>query len=126
MASRAASESEVVAYLRELEPDLADLSLWTRNLVLETDRDLSERIYRGWRGVGYHHPEAGYVCAIYPRTGEVQLLFEHGASLPDPEGLLQGEGTQTRTLHVTSSSPRMKRAIATLLQQAVAQRLLFR
>jgi hypothetical protein len=61
-----------------------------------------------------------------PRTGEVQLLFEHGGLLPDSEGLLHGEGTQTRTLQVTSSSPRMKRAIATLLQQAVAQRLLFR
>jgi hypothetical protein len=41
---------------------------------------------------------AGYVCGIFPRAGEVRLLFEHGAALADPEGIFTGGGTQTRYL----------------------------
>jgi hypothetical protein len=64
---------------------------------------------------------------ICPRTGEVQLLFEHGALLPDSEGLLHGEGTQTRTLQVTSTSPRSyearnRNALAAGCRAAVAVR----
>ena len=85
-----------------------------------------ERVYRGWRGVGFRHPEAGFVCAIYPRGEAVELLFEHGAALADPEGLLEGEGRQTRVLRVAGPDGAAERAIRTLVQQAVAQRLLER
>ena len=64
--------------------------------MLAGDPDLTERVYLGWDGIGFRHPDGGYVCAIYPRGGEVRLLFEHGARLEDRAGLLEGHGTQTR------------------------------
>jgi hypothetical protein len=90
--------------------------------VLAADPDLTEHVYEGWRGVGYRHPEAGYVCGIFPQAGgEVRLLFEHGASLQDPEGVLQGSGSQTRYLVVAE---RDEQLIARYVQQAIAEGLL--
>jgi hypothetical protein len=75
-------------YLRHEAPELAGLALWLRSVLLAAESDLEQRVHRGWQGVGFHHPDAGYVCGIFPRREGLQLLFEHGASLPDPEGVL--------------------------------------
>jgi hypothetical protein len=114
----------VLAYLRDEHSDLADLAAWTRAAVLAADPDLTERVYRGWRGVGFRHPEAGYVCAIYPRHEAVELLFEHGASLADPDGALLGGGTQTRYLRVEQPSRETGERITAYVGQAIAEQLL--
>ena len=116
--------SEALDYLRSEHARVFQLAAWVRDAVLAADPDLSERVYRGWRGVGFRHPEAGYVCAIFPQDDEVQLLFEHGASLPDPDGLLRGEGTQTRFILVRTPDAALRAQIGAYVQQAVAQRLL--
>jgi hypothetical protein len=90
--------------------------------VLAADPDLSERLYPGWRGVGYRHPEAGYVCGLFPQPdGELRLLFEHGATIADPEGVLEGPGTQTRYIIARELDPTL---VARYVQQAIAQQLL--
>jgi hypothetical protein len=122
--ARGASEAEVLSYLEEQHPALFELAAWVRKAVLAADPDLGERVYRGWRGIGFHHPEAGYVCAIYPRTGWIVLLFEHGASLHDPEGALLGEGKQTRFLRIEGPTPETRTLVTSYVQQAIAERLL--
>jgi hypothetical protein len=68
---------DVRDFLRDSHPGLADLALWVREAVLAGEADLTERVYHGWDGIGFRHPDAGYVCAIYPREQEqeVRLLF---------------------------------------------------
>lgn len=122
----ASTEAEVLGYLRDESGPLFELAAWARRAVVDADPDLTERVYRGWRGVGFRHPDAGYVCAIHPRGDRVDLLFEHGASLPDPEGVLEGSGTQTRVLRLRKPSDAAAGTIARYVQQAVAQRLLER
>ena len=119
-----ATEREVTAYLSEEHPQLVALSLSTRAAVLAADPDLTERVYRGWRGIGFRHPDAGFVCAIYPRTDCVVLLFEHGASLPDPDGVLAGERRQTRFMRIERGDATTAERVTTYVQQAIAQRLL--
>jgi hypothetical protein len=119
-----AGVSGALEYLREEHEHCYELAAWIREAVLEADPDLTERVYRGWRGVGFRHPEGGYVCAIYPRSEWVVLLFEHGASLPDPDGILLGDGAQTRFIHVAAPSPAVRGQIVAYVQQAVAERLL--
>ena len=112
-------------FLHERHPDAADLALRVRALVREADSDLGEKVHRGWGGVGFRHPDAGYVCAIFPRPdGTVRLLFEHGVRLDDRGGLLEGNGLQTRyvTLRGTPSDPPAA-ALADLVRDAVAERL---
>jgi hypothetical protein len=126
LGSGTTSEAEVLAYLRSEHGPLYELAAWTRRVVLDAEPDFTERVYRGWQGIGFHHPEAGYVCAIYPREDRVDLLFEHGAALADPDGVLAGEGAQTRFYRVAARSQPTAAAIRMLVQQAVAQRLLSR
>lgn len=101
----------------------ADIALWTCNIVAVADQDLAARVYRGWQGIGFRHPEAGYVCGVFPRGHWVMLLFEHGASMTDPEGVLLGEGAQTRFLRIDEPSEETAALIDRYVQQAVAERL---
>ncbi|MGI5178720.1 DUF1801 domain-containing protein [Dactylosporangium sp. CA-152071] len=82
-------------------PDIAVLARHLRDVIVEARPELTERVYRGWHGLGFHHPERGYVAAIFPGTDSVSVGFEHGADLPDPHGLLQGTGKRLRYLHFT-------------------------
>jgi hypothetical protein len=118
------AEPEAVAFLRGLDAEAFEPAAWTREQVLAADPDLTERIYRGWRGVGFRHPDAGYVCGLFPRHGRVELLFEYGTSLADPDEVLTGAGTQTRVLHVTAADPETADRIRVYVQQAIAERLL--
>ena len=116
---------DVDDFLRDSHPGLAVLALWVREAVLTGEPDLTERVYVGWDGIGFRHPDAGYVCAIYPREQEreVRLLFEHGVRLEDREGLLEGAGTQTRFIRVRERDDRLAAAIGRYVHDAVAERL---
>jgi hypothetical protein len=114
---------EISRYLSERHPELLDLALWVRQLVLEAEPDLAERLYRGWDGIGFRHPAGGYVCAIYPRDDEVRLLFEHGARLKDPDRILQGEGSQTRFIPITKRNNELAAVLQQYVNAAVAERL---
>jgi hypothetical protein len=100
-----------------------ELALWVRAVVLAAEPDLTERIYRGWDGIGFRHPDAGYVCAIYPHADHVRLLFEHGVRLSDPRELLEGAGTQTRYVSLRGADESVVPALTELVRDAVAERL---
>jgi hypothetical protein len=122
--ARDATEAEVIAYLRERHAAHYELAVWIRRAVLAADPDLTERIFPGWNGVGFRHPEAGYLCAIYPRSEWVVLHFEHGAALPDPDGILLGDGSTTRFVRIQEPSATTGQQITAYVQQAIAERLL--
>ena len=117
---------EAETYLREHHAPTADLALWVRDVVKRADPDLTEKVYRGWQGVGFRHPDAGYVVAVYPRSEWVVLLFEHGVSMPDPEGVLMGDGKQTRFIRIDDATDEVAALVDRYVQQAIAQRLLDR
>jgi hypothetical protein len=73
--------------LAEHNGEVADLTRRLRAAVLTGRPELTEKIYLGWYGV-----------ALFPRADEVHVGFEHGVDLPDPDGLLQGDGRQVRYL----------------------------
>ena len=122
--ARDATQDEVLAYLRSEHPGVYDVAAWARRAVLDADPDLAERIFRGWRGVGFRHPEAGFVCALYERDGGLVLLFEHGATMADPDSVLRGGGTQTRFLAIDEHDEETAARIRRYVQQAIGERLL--
>ena len=61
----------------------------------------------------------GYIA---PQTKHVNLGFMHGASLSDPEGLLQGTGKELRHVKVRSMAEAGRPGLRHLLQAAVAER----
>ena len=60
---------------------------------------------------------------VFPLPDRVNLYFEHGASLDDPDHLLQGDTKQTRYLELRSHKDIRRRALTRLVRQAVTDRL---
>ena len=112
-----------VEFLTEEHPETAGLALHLRDVVRNAEPDFEERVYRGWDGIGFRHPDAGFVCAIYPQAEHVRLLFEHGRALQDPDGLLEGDGRQTRYVTVRAADPVLAAKLRDLVRAAVSERL---
>ncbi|MGY1630759.1 DUF1801 domain-containing protein [Geodermatophilus sp. SYSU D01186] len=73
-----------------------------RTVLLDAHPQLQERVRHGWHSLNYRDPTAGFVCAVFPTADRVQLVFEHGVRLPDPEHRLSGTGRQVRTLDLAA------------------------
>src|SRR5688500_17507405 len=93
---------ELDALLAHHPDAVAAIALRLREVLLAARPDLAERVRPGWHSVNFHDPDAGFVCAIFPLADRVQLVFERGASLPDPHHRLGGTGRQVRTLEFTA------------------------
>jgi hypothetical protein len=57
------------------------------------------------RCLRYSHARCGYFCGLYPQVSSAQLLFEFGVLLPDPEGLLEGDGSHVRFVTIWANQP---------------------
>jgi hypothetical protein len=61
----------------------------------------------------------GYIC---PLDKYVRLGFYYGGGLPDPAGLLQGEGKRLRHIKIYSLAEGERPEVRRLLEQAVRER----
>ena len=91
-----------------------------RDCVLAAMPEATERVNRGWQGLAYHHPAAGYVCGVFVLKEMVKLGFEFGALLADHNGRLSGNGLQVRYLEIRDHNDVDAAAIADFIRQAVA------
>jgi hypothetical protein len=95
--------AEVEELLAAHPDDVAAAARRLREVILDAHPQLVERVRHGWHSVNYADPAAGFVCAVFPLADRVQLVFERGAQLPDPERLLCGSGRTVRTLEFRSA-----------------------
>jgi hypothetical protein len=95
-------ERELEELLADHPDRVADVFRRVREVLLEGQPSLVERVRPGWHSVNFHDPVAGFVCALFPQADRVQLVFERGALLPDPHHRLGGTGRQVRTLEFTA------------------------
>jgi len=64
-----------------------------RRVILNVDPRISETIK--WKAPTFMFK--GNIASFYPRTTKhVSLMFHTGAALPDPTGLLEGDGDTSR------------------------------
>jgi hypothetical protein len=73
--------------------------------------------------ISYSPNEHGYegVLAIRASANGVELYFNRGKELPDPEKLLRGSGKQTRSIHMEGASTLARPAVARLIDEAIAR-----
>ena len=93
-----ATDDEVDRLLADVPDGVARTVQRLRAVIRAGGPDLTEAVRTGWRSINYRDPRAGFVCAVFPSADRVQLVFEHGARLPDPHGRLVGTGRQVRAL----------------------------
>ena len=99
--------------------DVVDIAQRLRGVLLEALPDLVERARPGWHSINYAHADAGFVCALFPYADRVDLVFEHGARLPDPDGRLIGTTRQVRTLRVAPGTDVEPELVVEFLDAAV-------
>ena len=91
-----------------------------RSLIRETVPEAAELAYPVWHAIGYRHPHSGYFCGIFPHTDRVNLAFEFGVLLPDPQGILEGDGKQVRYMRIREPADIHSEAIQDLIQSALS------
>lgn len=115
-----AQNEEIDALLADYRLAVRDMVAALRGVVRAAVPDATEAVYLRWRGIGYRHRQAGYFCGIFPQTDQVRLLFEFGILLPDPSGILAGDGKQTRYLTIRDPQVLPVAAIRQLITEALA------
>src|SRR5438094_7384657 len=97
----------LVKFLRPYDPEIRELALQLRALVLEEMAPCYENIYDAYSAVAIGYGASDrlrdgiFHIAVY--SNHVNLGFNDGASLEDPKGILQGSGKQIR--HITIKAP---------------------
>jgi hypothetical protein len=72
--------------------------------------------------ISYSPDERGYegVLAIRASAKGVELYFNRGKELPDPDKLLRGSAKQVRFIHMEGASTLRRPAVARLIDEAIA------
>jgi hypothetical protein len=118
-----APRPEYLEFLKPFGAEITELALATRALVLRAAPGCSELIYDAYSAVatGYSYTgrptDAFLHIAVYARW--VNLGFNRGALLKDPEGLLAGTGRWTRHVRIARPSDLKSRPLASLVKAAV-------
>ena len=109
--------------LADYPPNIRELAGELRRRIKSLLPEAEERVYPVWRGIGYRHPAAGYLGAIFPQQEMVKLGLEHGAQLPDPANILKPGptgGRQVRYVEIAGPEDINREALAALLMAALA------
>lgn len=125
MSRESAPPDAVQAFLAEFPPQVQQIALRLRRLLVERIPSVTEHVYPGWRIVSYRLGEghANQVCWIAPLRDGVNLGLCRGAALPDPAGLLHGKAKQARNIRLRSPEDCAHPAVAELVDAAVAEHL---
>jgi hypothetical protein len=79
--------------------------------------------YRSWFVISYSPNEHGYegVLGIRADADGVKLFLNRCKELPDPAKLLQGSGSQVRSIDVEGASTLARPEVARLIDEAIAR-----
>ena len=112
-------------FLEAYDPTVARLYLAARTAVLEAAPDANELIYDAYNAVttAYSFTErlAEAFCHVAAYRAYVNLGFNRGASLQDPERILVGKGARIRHVRISGPADLASPAVRRLLGDAVAQ-----
>jgi hypothetical protein len=106
-------------------PEVEEIARRLRVLVGEIHPDAVEAPRPGERTAGYGvgpKKMSETYAYIAPQREYVNLGFYHGASLPDPEGLLEGAGKALRHVKIRSANDADRPALRRLLKAALTER----
>ena len=108
------------------DPHVRDLASRTRSLIVDVYPEVVEVPWPRQNVAGYGigpKKMSEHFCYIALHKDHVNLGFNQGAELPDPEGLLEGPGTMLRHTKIAESGDLQDPALRRLLDAARAHRV---
>ncbi|HTT19208.1 MAG TPA: DUF1801 domain-containing protein [Candidatus Sulfotelmatobacter sp.] len=118
-------DRQLLGYLAAYSPHISDLTLALRDVVLEEAPDSIESISRGYAlAIGFSFtgkPVKDGFCHVVTYSTHVNLGFNRGALLPDPNGLLVGKGKWIRHITIQNQNELEHPAIRRYLEAAIEQ-----
>jgi hypothetical protein len=114
--------TELIKFLQPYERAVQKLALSVRSLVLEEMAPCHENIYDAYNAVamGYGPSErlsdGVFHIAVYAKG--VNLGFNHGANLHDPNGILEGAGKQIRHIKIRTEADLARPEVRSYVRRA--------
>ena len=124
--AEANAAKQLGAFIRKFDPTDQRLIRGVRRAVRQRFPTANELVWDNYNFfvIGYSPTErpSDAIVSIAARANGVGLCFIHGASLPDPDKLLLGAGSQTRFIRLDSPQvldrPEVERLVAAAIAQA--------
>ena len=118
-------------FLRGYPENLRLIAQDMRELVRSTFPSAVEKVYTGWKVIGYrlpHGTKSTYFCCIAPQRKEndVLLAFEYGIAMQDPKTLLEGKGTKVRFVRIRRKDQYSEQDLTWLIEEAAKVAIEFR
>ena len=98
-------DPRLLGFLEAYDRSIAGLALSLREIILDEVPDASESVYQVYTVAiwfGFSGKMKDMFCYIATNAGHVNLGFPRGASLPDPNRVLEGEGKTMRHIKFRS------------------------
>jgi hypothetical protein len=118
-------ERRLLGYLASYDPHVSRLALALREMVLEEAPEAIESIFQTYAvSIVFSFtgkPIKDGFCHIVAYSGHVNLGFNRGASLPDPNRVLAGKGKSIRHITIRKQSELERPFIRRYLQAAIEQ-----
>lgn len=115
---------ELIEFLKPYDRAIQKLALDLRKIVIDELAPCHENIYDAYSAVaiGYGSSDrfSDAICHIAVYTTNVNLGFNEGTSLDDPEGALLGSGKRIRHLTLKSQADLKRPEIRLFLKRALA------
>jgi hypothetical protein len=119
------ADRRLLSYLAAYDPHISDLTLALREVVLEEAPDAIESIVKTYAvSIGFSFtgkPLKDGFCHIVTYSSHVNLGFNRGAQLPDPNKVLLGKGTAIRHITIRNQSELDRPYLGRYLQAAIEQ-----
>ena len=118
-------DRRLLGYLTAYDPHLADLTLALREIVLEEAPEAKESIVKSYAvAIGFSFtgkPMKDGFCHIVTYATHINLGFNRGALLPDPNRILAGKGKSIRHITIRNRSELDNPVVRRYLQAAIEQ-----
>ena len=116
---------QLLSYLACYDPHVSNLTLAVRQVVLEEAPEAIESFSKGYAvAIGFSFtgkPLKDGFCHIAAYSSHVNLGFNQGALLPDPNGVLAGTGKSIRHITIRNQNELDRPFVRRYLQAAIEQ-----
>jgi hypothetical protein len=116
-------EKQLAGFIAKFTPEIASLIRAARKTMRERIPQAVELVYDNYNffviGYGPSEKASEAIFSLAAQAKGVSLCFLHGASLPDPNGLLRGSGNVVRNIRLETAATLDRGDVRALMKTAL-------